>query len=172
MSARASDGPPPRRCAVVLATLGLTLLGCPEPPPEPCEGSGDPTLTLTNRGGGPQLVDGAEVEVFPPPQGGVFTELDVVIEDLALAQLEYLRIEIDAIDTGESLASVRYFGEHIPLRCTEDDVLELDYMPVGFVDGVVLEELDGVAARVTGVLETTRGDFSVEHDVVLRSVEY
>jgi hypothetical protein len=45
-------------------------------------------------------------------------------------------------------------------------------MPVGFTDPVVLAELDGVAAMVTGTLEITRGDFSVAHDVVLRAVDY
>jgi hypothetical protein len=155
-----------------LATLALA--GCPEPEPSgPCGSeSGDPVLTLTNRGGGLELADGVEVEVFPPPQGGVFTELDVFIDALDVRELEFLRIEIDALETGESLSSVSYFGDAIPLRCTEDEVLVVDYLPVAFVDGTILDELDGVEATVTGTLDTTRGDFGVEHDVVLRSTDY
>jgi hypothetical protein len=127
---------------------------------------------LANRGGGTALADGAEVEVFPPPQGGVFTELDVTIEGIALHELEFLRVSVEAADSGQSLAFVRFFGDSIPLLCTEDDVLTLGNMPVAFTDPVQLQDLDGVQARLTGVLETTRGEFGTGYDVVLRAVEY
>jgi hypothetical protein len=161
----------PHAAALVLAAA---LAGCPEPEPSgPCgPEDGDPVLTLANRGGGPRLADGVEVEIFLPPQGGVFTELDVTLEGLAQSELESLHIVVEDRDTGEPLADVRYLGSVIPLLCTEDDVLEVQYMPVGFTDPVVLAELDGVEATVTGTLETTRGDFSVGYDVVLRAVEY
>lgn len=170
--AREASGRWVRALALGLAALGLA--GCPAPPPpQPCGSvDGDPVLTLTNRGGGPELADGVVVDVFPPPQGGVFTELDVIIDDLDAGELEFLRIQIDAIDTRESLASVSYFGDAIPLRCDDDERLVVDYLPVAFLDGVSLDGLDGVEATVSGTLETTRGDFSVEHDVVLHRTDY
>lgn len=175
---RAGPGLGPRRGLELAAALGLglwtlVLAGCPSPPPpEPCEGEGDPVLTLANRGGGPVLADGVEVDVFPPPQGGVFTELDVVIENLAMSELDYLRVTVDAVATGESLAFVRFFGEGVPLLCTEQDELVVDYLPVGFMESVRLDDLDGVRATVTGALETTRGEFTTSHDVVLRVTDY
>jgi len=163
-----------RRIAALALVLELLVLGgCPAPA-SPCGSEdGEPVLTLANRGGGPELVDGAEVEIFLPPQGGVFTELDVSIDGLAHDDLERLHIVFEDRDTGESLADVPYVGHLIPLLCVEeDDVLVVQRMPVGFTDPVVLENLDGVAATVTGTLETARGDFGVTHDVVLRAVDY
>jgi hypothetical protein len=172
MSTRAASSRGMVGLAWGLGLLGLA--GCPGPEPTgPCgSDGGDPVLTLANRGGGAALADGVEVEVFPPPQGGVFTELDVTIDALDVRELEFLRIDIAATGSGEALSAVRYFGDAIPLRCTEEEVLVVDYLPVAFVDGVILSELDGVEATVTGTLETTRGDFAVEHDVVLRRTDY
>jgi hypothetical protein len=160
--------------ALVLAVAPWALAGCPGPEPSgPCgREDGDPVLTLANRGGGTVLADGVEVEVFPPPQGGVFTELDVTIDGMAADELDQLHVAIEARDTGRSLADVRYVGGIIPLMCTEDDVLAVQYMPVGFTDPVVLAELDGVEATVTGTLETVQGEFAVMHDVVLRATDY
>ena len=163
------------RAAAALAMGLAALAGCPAPEPSgPCGNeAGDPVLTLGTRGGGPVLADGEEVEIFLPPQGGVFTELDVTIDGLASDDLELLHVVFEARTTGESLADVQYLGNLIPLLCTEDgDRLEVQYMPVGFTEPVVLAELDGVEATVTGTLETTRGDFSVAYDVVLRAVDY
>lgn len=161
------------RRSVALAVVALVLAGCPGPDdPEPCAGEGEPVLTLANRGGGTVLADGVQVDVFPPPQGGVFTELDAVIENLGASELEYLRVTIDATDTGEQLAHVRFFGEYIPLQCTEDEVLVVEYLPVGFMESYLLTDLDGVTARVTGTLETTGGEFSTGYDVVLRATDY
>ena len=85
----------------------------------------------------------------------------------------HLHIVFEDRDTGEPLADVRYLGEVLPLLCTEDaDALEVQYVPVGFTDPVVLADLDGVAATVTGTLETSRGDVSVSHEVTLRAVDY
>jgi hypothetical protein len=165
-----------RRAAARALVLCLvpSLVGCPEPAPEgPCASEpGDPVLALANRGGGMAIVDGAEVEVFPPPQGGVFTELDVTIDGLDPDDLERLVVTLVSPDTGRVFADVTYLGELIPLRCTEDDVLEVQRMPVGFIDPVVLEDLDGVPATLTGTLETTRGDFAITHAVVLRVTDY
>lgn len=162
-----------RRAVPVL--IGASLLaGCPEPEPEgPCANEpGDPVLVITNRGGGPEIVDGAEVEVFPPPQGGVFTELDVTIDGLDPEDLERLVVTLVSPDTGRVFADVTYLGDVIPLRCTEDDVLVVQYMPVGFIDPVVLEDLDGLPATLTGTLVTARGEFASAHAVVLRVTDY
>lgn len=154
----------------------VVLTGCPDPPgppPEPCSGPEDPALQLSNRRGPVDLAMSPEVEVFPPPQGGVFAELDVVIEDMGLSELEYLWVAVDSVPAGEQFAYVRYFGDSIPLRCTEEDeVLEVDNLPVGFVEMYELDDLDGRAARVTGTLETLSGEFSVEYDVTLVRTEY
>lgn len=158
--------------------LSLVLLagtGCPGPAPEPegpCASEGAPTLELANRGGGSVVTDGADVAVFPPPQGGVFTELDVTIDGLAADELDELRIRIVARDTGRNLADVTYLGELVPLMCTDDDVLSLQYVPVGFTDPVQLADLDGLAAILTGTLVTAQGDVSVMHEVVLRATDY
>lgn len=157
-----------------LALAPVLLAGCPTGPSGPCgTEDGAPVLTLGNRGGGPPLADGVDVEIFLPPQGGVFTELDVTIDGLAQSDLDYLHIVFEDRDTGEPLADVRYLGEVLPLLCTEDaDALEVPSMPVGFTDPAVIAELDGVAATVTGTLETSRGDVSVAYDVTLRAVDY
>lgn len=173
MSKRFANGKPG---AVLTWGLGIAALsGCPGPeePSGPCAGGDDdPVLVLSNRGGGPQLADGIEVPVFPPPQGGVFTELDLTIDHLALEDLDHLRITIDATDTGEPLAYVRFVGDGIPLQCNDDDMLALEYAPIAFMDALRLEDIDGVSATVTGVLETTRGELATVHEVVLRSTDY
>jgi hypothetical protein len=158
-----------------LVFVPVSLAGCPAPAPSgPCgTEDGEPELTLGKRGGGPLLADGADVEIFVPPQLGVFTELDVTLDGLAQTDLESLNITFEDRDTGRSLADVRYLGSAIPFLCTEDDdTLVVQYMPVGFTDPVVLADLDGVAATVTGTLETSRGDSAIAYDVVLRAVEY
>ena len=163
---------------VVPRLLGLAiplLGGCPEPPPAgPCAGDGDPVLALANRGAAADLADGDELEVFPPPQGGVFTELDVTIDSMAASELQDFYVRVDAAATGESLATVRYYGETLGmiLRCTEEDLLVVDNVPVGFADALSLTDLDGVAAVLTGTLETTRGDFETRYEVVLHATEY
>lgn len=174
MIARARAAARPRTAASLLALAAALLAGCPEPQPSgPCgPEDGDPVLTLANRGGGPRLADGVDVEIFLPPQGGVFTELDVTIDGLDQSELDTLHVLVEARATGAPLADIRYVGSVIPLLCTDDDVLAVQYMPVGFTDPVSIDALDGVEATVTGTLETTRGDFSVAHDVVLRAVEY
>lgn len=160
---------------VVAALCGVVLGGCPqpEPPPdEPCATADDPVLMLANRGGESELSASEEVEVFPPPQGGVFTELDLKIENLGASQLDELRITVDDVATGDSLAVVRYFGEFLPLRCTEDEQQVIDNLPVGFADALLLDDLDGVAAVLTGTMFTSRGEFETRYDVVLRVTDY
>lgn len=159
-----------------MLSLGVVVLGgCPEDPPgEPCSGPGDPVLTLANRTASVDLATGREVEVFPPPQGGVFAELDVTIADMGMSELEYLRVSIEDVATGEQYATVRYFGESIPLRCVEEDeVLTADNLPVGFVQMYQLDDLDGKAVVVNGSVETKEEEeFPVQYEATLIRTNY
>ncbi|MCA9706650.1 MAG: hypothetical protein KDK70_12425 [Myxococcales bacterium] len=163
---------------LVVGLGGLALAGCedPQPLPEPCAGPGDPQLVLSNRRAPVDLGVGGQVEVFPPPQGGVFAELDLVVHDMAIDELDDLRVEVESVPAGEQLAYVRYFGDSIPLRCAEQDdgseQIELTNLPVGFVESYTLDDLDGRTARVIGTLETVEGDFSVDYDVTLVRTDY
>jgi len=157
-----------------LLACGVLVMGaCPSPPSSdgPCTAEGDPALMLGNRDGGPELAAGDEVEVFPPPQGGVFAELDVSIDNMAISELEYLRVTIESM-SGEELAYVRFFGSSLPLRCTESGQLEVDDLPVGFASSVQWVDTDGVAVQLRGALETTMGEFESSYDVVLRATDY
>ncbi len=163
----------PRR-PLALALSALALLGCPGPdePQGPCASEGTPALTLAARRGGPALADGGEVDVFPPPQGGVFTELDVTIEGLAIDDVDELRIDVTARDTGDVLASASFLGGFIQLMCTEDGVLALEAAPVGFSSAQDVAELDGVLATITGTVLSMRGNAVVPYDVTLRASGY
>jgi hypothetical protein len=148
------------------------LAGCPDdgPPPGDCPGGGDRELEVSRRDDdAPVLVDGAELDVFPPPQGGTFTELDVVIVGLRADQIDELRVDVQRLDDGSPLSAQRYTGEAVEFGslCQPDDTLLLQNLPVGFFDSVVLEELEGVAATLT--VAATVGDDEVrfEVDVVL-----
>lgn len=153
----------------------LVLGGCPTnpPPAEPCSGPGDPVLTLSNRRAPIDLETGREVEVFPPPQGGVFAELDVAIADMALSELEYLRVAIEDANTGEPYATVRYFGDSIPLICSQQtNVLEVANLPVGFSLAYTLDDLDGLAVVVTGSVDTELEEFPVQYEATLVRTDY
>jgi hypothetical protein len=171
---RHDRGDPGRRrwSARWLVLAVLPLAGCPGPDPSgPCGNEdGDPVLELANRGDRTAITDGSLVYVFPPPQGGTFTELDVTIDGLDADDLDQLVVTFISSDTGKVYTHVTYVGGAIPLRCTEDDVLEVKAMPVGFFDS--FEILDGQATTLTGTLVTARGDFTVTHEVVLRATEY
>lgn len=163
--------------SVALSLGALALVGCPEPPPPlPCEGPDDPQLVLSNRREASDLGQQGLVEVFPPPQGGVFAELDVAIRSMALEELEYLRVVVESVPAGEEYANVRYFGDSIPLICAEQgegqEWLEVANMPVGFTEMYQLDEFDGRPAKVTGIVETAAGEFPVEYDVTLVRTEY
>jgi len=160
--------------AWVIAVGVLCLTGCEDPPPpEACAGPDDPSVALANRDEGRnELVVGGEIEVFDAPQGGVFAELDVTVSDMGLSELEYLRVTVDDPNTGEQLAFARYFGNSVPLRCSEDGLLEMSRMPLGFVQMYRVEDLDGRAVTLTGALETETDEFPTEYEVVLRGVPY
>jgi len=161
--------------SVVGGGVLVVLAGCPPPvpPTEACSSPDDPMLTLANRGQGREaFTAGGTMEVFDAPQGGVFAELDVTVTDMGISELDYLRVEVEDVDTRESLAVVRYFGNSVPLRCGEDEVMEMQNMPLGFVEMYRVEDLDGRVARLSGVLETVGGDFEETYEVVLRAVDY
>ncbi|MEM7155754.1 MAG: hypothetical protein AAF799_23085 [Myxococcota bacterium] len=160
------------RLSLVAALLLVGACPDPEPEPEPCAGDGDPVLALANRDGEAPLVDGDDVEVFPPPQGGVFTEFDVTIEDMAASELDALWVTIESDGSGDTLATVRFFGEGLPLQCTEEEVLVVDNLPVGFDSSVTLAGLDGMPVVITATAETSEGNFVSRYDATLRSTDY
>lgn len=165
-----------RRRAWGLWPVALLLAACPDPGPEPQDacsgGDGDPEIHLADREGAVELSDGDELAVFPPPQGGVFTELDATLVDMRRDELVNLRVDVVNADTGASLAAVRYFGDQIPLSCVEEGLQTIDNLPVGFSEELFLPDLDGAAVVLTGTLETDRGDFATSYAVTLRATDY
>lgn len=115
----------------------------------------------------PLLVDGDELDVFPPPQGGTFTELDMVVVGLRDEEIETLRIDIVRQDDGSPLAAQRYQGAALPYLCQPDDTLLVQNMPVGFFESVVLNELDGVAVRMSVVAAVGNDEVRFDADLVL-----
>lgn len=143
------------------------MAGCPDdPPPGDCAGEGDGELIVSRRDDdAPVLVDGDELDVFPPPQGGTFTELDVAIAGLRDDEIDTLRIDIARRDDGSPLAAQRYQGAALPYLCQPDDTLIVQNMPVAFFESVVLNELEGVEVSMSVVAEI--GDDEVRFDVDL-----
>lgn len=164
-----------RRCAPAAARLALlaALTGCAEPPETgQCPRTTQPVLTLANREDTGPLADGREVEVFPPPQGGVFTELDVALEGVPLDELEQIEITLESAGPLGMLASVSYPGSALPMWCSDDDVLMIDDLPVGLVDDAYLPDLHGEAVVIEGRAQTRSGEVSVRYDVQMRWVDY
>jgi hypothetical protein len=144
--------------------------GCPadDGDPGPCDGAGDPAIELRQRGEDALIVDGSELPVFPPPQGGVWTELDVRLLGISPDEVESLRV--DVVDGGGTiLAAEFYLGEGLPLLCRMDGSIEIDNMPVGFGDLELLEQLDGVGATMTTTLSHPGGDSVSTVAVTLRA---
>lgn len=164
----------PARALLLLSCLSLAA--CPDEP------SGDdggcplpgatPAITLApDQGDADVLVDGAVVPVFPPPQGGVFTELDVELTGVDADDVEQLRIEItDA--SGPRLATQVYFGSGLPLRCIESGALTIDALPVGFDESVELSQLDGVAITLAAIVTTADDTFRLDLSLVLEVTEF
>ena len=149
----------------------MLLTGCPGGGGDdggPCGNDGDVTATAQpNRLDTNPVADGSEIPVFPPPQGGVFTELDVRIDGAATDDLELVRIRIED-EAGQQLANVQYRAEGIPLMCDEDDTLVVFNLPVGFDASVMLPALDGVAATLMLAVDTVDGTFEETWSVTLR----
>lgn len=159
-----------------IALLTGLSAGCAEAPaPGRCPSTDDPVITLANRQGSRPFRDGDQVEVFPPPQGGVFTELDVGIVGVPLEDLEQLHVTLDSTGSLGVLATVSYLGSAMPMWCTDDDVLQIDDLPVGLDERFAmtdLPDLHGVAAVLEAVVETRSGEVVVQYDVVLQWTEF
>lgn len=154
--------------ALTLALAG----GCADvPPDDPC-GQGDVELLLDpDRPGFPRLEDGGRVPVFLPPQGGVFTELDVIMHGIAIEDVLRIRVTIDP-PTGDLLATQMYQSVGLPMLCLPEGDISIRRLPVGFADGVLLEELDGVEAELAFKVFTTDGEPERTWDVVLGVTEF
>lgn len=154
-----------------LALLLALLPGCPDdPPPGDCPGGGERDLLISRRDDdAPALSNGAQLDVFPPPQGGTFTELDVVIAGVAASQIDELRIDVVRSDDGSAIAAQRYTGEAIEFGslCQADDTLLLQNLPIGFFASVVLEELEGVGVQMSVVLTVGTEEVRQDFDLVL-----
>ena len=148
----------------------LLLTGCPGDGGDdgPCGADGDVSATAQpNRLDTSPIADGSEIPVFPPPQGGVFTELDVRIDGAPMEDLELIRVFI-ADDAGQQLANVQYQADGIPLMCDEDDTLVVFNLPVGFDLSVMLPELDGMPATMMLGVDTVAGTFEETWSITLR----
>ncbi len=157
---------------VVLALAG----GCGEPASDDaCDGAGDVVLTARpNRLDLRAIDDDSEVPVFPPPQGGVFTELDVAIAGVAIDDLDRVRVGIDD-DSGAPIATQEYNGAGLPLVCQSDETIGIALvvadLPVGFDLSAELTELDGMAATLRLGVDTPDGATDVSWSVVLRQTQ-
>jgi hypothetical protein len=152
-----------------LALCLLAATGCPEPEPDltgcPAAGVEPSIVARPNRLDTSPLADGSSVPVFPPPQGGVFTELDIELAGIAAEDLEELRVEVLDPANSEIIAAQLYFGDGLPLTCNDDGVLVVRNLPVGFNDSTDLAELDQVGVmlslRVVTAEETLAESWSV-----------
>jgi hypothetical protein len=153
--------------AMLLAAVGA--LGCNPPPPDGC-GHGHVELSLDPaRSDFPPLADGREVPVFIPPQGGIFTELDLTVRGLSVEDITMVEVTFDASD-GERLADQRYPGHAVPLLCF-DDAAHVPRMPVRFAEHRPLETLDGIEGELMLRVQASDGHARGWH-VVLRVTEY
>ena len=136
--------------------------------PGPCNGVGDPAIELRERNADVLLVDGSELPIFPPPQGGVWTEIDVRLLGIAAADVESIRVDV-LDESGAPVGAELYLGEGLPLACRTDGSIEIDNMPVQLGDLSALEQLDGVAATMTTTLAHADGDVVLTLAVTLRA---
>lgn len=135
-------------------------------------GGAEPALDVApNRLSPDALQDGAELPVFNPPQGGVFTELDVSVRGIATEDLLSIGFVVTR-DDDDIIANQRYMGAGLPLMCQSDGSQRIPDVPVGFDLDVVLLDLEGVPARLEAVVETPDGDVEASADVVLRVIEF
>lgn len=155
--------------ALVCCVAASGAAGCEdEPSTGACRGEGEPRIELAQRNGETPIVDGADLPIFPPPQGGVWTEIDVRLLGVTVEEIESIRV--DVLDAGSAiLASELYLGENLPLLCRVDGSIEIDNMPVGFGDLSLLEALDGVGATMIITLAHGGGDTVATAGVTLRA---
>ncbi len=152
----------------------LVFVACAEAPsPGACSSTATPALTMANRQvTAPVLRDGDQVDVFPPPQGGVFTELDVGIRGVAASDLERLEVNIEAVGASGRLASASYLESELLMWCSDDGWLEIEDLPVAFDDAFGLPDLHGETVVLEGRAETSSGAVSTTYEVVLWWVDY
>lgn len=141
----------PRLCPLTTVSAGVIVVlcaGCPEPDSNAdCDREGEGAFTLFTRDGSEQLQANGVLEVFPPPQGGVFTELDLRITGIREQNIQSLRIDIIA-SGGDPIAGIRYPGEALPWTCESDGTLLFDNVPIGFDLDVTLGQLDGTGVTL------------------------
>ena len=136
----------------------MGLAGCPEPAPaDGCPTQGEPELQVFRRDAEP-LPAGARLDVFYAPQGGIFTELDLVATGLSEPDIAQLNLQVLDEGSGEVLAQASYAGDVLPWLCTTDPSLVMENVPLGFSDGVDLEALDGRAVALQVRLELARSE--------------
>ena len=156
----------------IAAGLVLALVGCPGGGEGVCEGEGELAVVLApNHGDTSPLSDGSTLAIFPPPQGGVFTELDVELSGLRADDLGQLQIRI-VRDDGANLSTQTYQGSGLPLLCDDDGSLSVTGLPVGFDLTYTLEELDGDAATLTVDVITAGETLTESWAITLVVVEY
>lgn len=151
----------------------LAIAACPSDPsdPEPCAAEGDPIVTPSSRDG-VALANGDLLDVFPPPQGGVFTELDLAIENVGASEVLFLHVNVAPQAGGPELATVRYFGEALPLLCGDDDLQRIENLPVAFSDAVQLADIDGMPVTLSVRVETEAGEFGETYDLTLQRTDF
>jgi hypothetical protein len=157
-------------CFAVAAAV-LVLFGC-RPDDSRCREGPQPGIEIANRMDEQPISDGAAVEVFPPPQGGVFTELDVTVVDISPDDLDQMRVTID-VEGAISRADQAYAGALLPWVCREPTGAFLDNMPVAFDADAELERLDGLSAHIVALASLGGGaEARVEYDVTLAVTQY
>lgn len=157
---------------LALGAIACGSLGCPDVDDGPCGGDGALAIALRPNHGDPSpLDDGAVLPIFPPPQGGVFTELDVELFGLRDGELQELRIRVDR-DDGANLSTQTYLGSGLPVLCRPDGALSVQGLPVGFDLTYTLDDLDGDAATFTVDVITADETSTERWAITLRSVEY
>ncbi len=153
-----------------LVIVAFGLLGC-GPPAEPglCESNAEVEIGVETfeRFVMTALSDGDRLPVFYPPQGGIATELDLLLRGVGFQTVSMVAITVDRSDDGARLAEVSYSGDGLPLECVQDGELMLRAVPVPFSDDLVLEMLDDTDAEVTVRLERTDGEVAEDVQAVI-----
>jgi hypothetical protein len=142
--------------------------------PAPSDGCGHGTVELSldpARIGFPALDDGGEVPVFIPPQGGIFSELDLTVRGVAVEDITMVQVTIDSTQ-GERVADQVYPEGAVPLLCLGDDTAYVPRMPVRFAEGLVLDELDDVRGDLVLRIEESGETHERSWSVVLRVTGY
>lgn len=141
----------------MLLLMGVALFGCEPDEPDPCSGGPGAELSATaNQGGGAPLADGGELPIFPPPQGGVFSELDLSITGVAQDNIDTLHVVVTE-QGGEVLADNT--NTKFPLACQVDDSVMIADLPISYKDEYQLVfDLDGRDVTLEITIDLADGD--------------